>query len=524
MKIFQKHWILLLFLFLATVFLCLPAALGLYFENNHFEYSWLSYFAQGDYLIYWNYLQQAAEGHLFFENYYSSEVFTAGYFLPFWNIISLLNVFRFAPEVLFFVAKLFGALFLVGVLYFFLRIVFKKNKFIFISLALSLFGGGLGLFYLPFVSDVVEVGLEYPADLIVYEGFGYGVLMHSGLFSISVALVILIFWSFAKKFFRLKDGVLLFVSVFLLGFFHGYDLIFVSLALFLFFLYFLFQKRAVAWRRFVIFGSAILLPLMWYAYSYFENDQFREWLFQNRVEMVSLTSFFVGYALFLPFVVVGVYCSFKQKKSLYILLSFWTVASVGLSFIDVSFSRKMLEGVFVPFSILTVFGMDYIRKFISVKITHTRKVLLSALFVFHFLTFFFIFFSEIKIISSHVYPYFVSSEQREIFEVVASEIPEDQLLLSSPHYAQLFPALSFRRVYFADPHQTFDYARKKDEVEMFFFSEVSDENRMQFLSEKSIAYVFISKGELDRSFLRFDVDYLSVVYENSEGILFQFTE
>ena len=193
---------------------------------------------------------------------------------------------------------------------------------------------------------------------------------------------------------------------------------------------------------------------------------------------------------------------------------------IGLAFLVVGFSRKMLEGVFLPFGVLSVFGIRYlfgqIRKLNIPFLAHAFSGVFCILFV---LSFLFIFLSEMYSIQHHAYPYFVTVDQHELLVETSDRVENNEVILASPLISQFVPGVSYRRVYFADPHQTFDYENKRDQVFGFFYEELSPDEQIDFLRIHDIDFVLLSGGDVDLG-AKIDVHDLDVVFENSAGVLY----
>lgn len=139
--------------------------------------------AAGDFSVYYSYIGQAKEGHLIFQDLFTSESHSPFIFNPFWLIIGFLaRVFNLSSIAAYQISRILLIFLFVFVLYFFISYFFKKVKSRKYGFIFSIMASGLGGYFMPLIRNLFnnQITLKnYPMDLWVSEGYNFLTLYHS---------------------------------------------------------------------------------------------------------------------------------------------------------------------------------------------------------------------------------------------------------------------------------------------------------------------------------------------------------
>ncbi len=490
-----------------------------------------------DTATYYSFIEQAKQGKILFENLYTTETPNPSFFRPSYLLIgNFARLFNLSPPVAFHFARIpLGILFFAAV-YFLFSFFIKKKSHIFLALTILAFSSGLGF--------ILGGTMPQSSDLWIPESNTFLSLSDSPHFIFSQTLMILIFASFLWLL-KTNDKRLLFLgglSSALLAFEHPFDLPIIALTFILFIATFLLSENRVP-KKYLLTSFILLIPSLFGIINYYfllNAPAISSWSNQNVMLSPDILNYIVGLGILIPLAFLGLIHLLKSNNQdikefgSFLLLS-WILATAILLYAPVVFQRRFIEGIHIPLSLLAAFGIiflsetfeDFIKLYQS-KSKHKAKTQFPGVFryMIAFIIIVILSLTNVKSIISDLqifskdkaddYYYYILPQETEAFSWIEKNMPEDKIILSSWFYGNLIPGFTGHKVYLGHKVQTIDF-EKKNSFMYSFFKDLSDKERLQFLKEQKIDYLFFGK---DDYFLRLgnfkpdSKDYLKNVYEN----------
>ncbi len=341
----------------AAALLCanLPYLLGLFGGPRGATFTGLTY-NQDDGAVYLAWIRQAADGHFFFTNHFTTETQRGLLVNLFFFLLGTIGrMTHLAAPVVYAGARvIFGGL-LLWALWRLVVTLLADDRARMLAFALLCFASGFG-----FGSDFApRFAYEQPIDRWQPEAITFLTLYYSPLFSSALALMAVFVASFYRAELSGKSRDLLpaCVAGFLLGNFHSYDIL---------------QLFAVActyrvltdigarrldlpgYGRLAVIGLA-MLPTAGYQFWAIRNEAvFNARVFATSTLSPSLVWVLAGFGLpFLLTVAAPLLPGAKRRfaPDALRLLLVWAVVAVVIAYTPVSFQRKLLMGAHLPLCI-----------------------------------------------------------------------------------------------------------------------------------------------------------------------------
>lgn len=530
---------LLLFGAICTTLLAaeLPFIIGTLTSSPDHFFIGVSPQAPGDYMIYYNLIDQSRNGAWFFENFFTGEQHIGKYLSPFWLFVGkYANLFNLPTRYAYEIIKLFFGGLLIFTLYKGTQSIFGKKNYTHtaLALAISIFGGGLSLFAAPYIEWILNTvtenqGLFYPIDTFVSEAFVLTAISHSGLFSFSITLFVLILHFFFKRNIGNAQMFLMLLSGFFLALIHTYDIITLFITLGLYTAYIFTQKENVEEyiKKIALLIIATGSALIYLLSTFLHDPIIGGWIKQNEVQTPHLFPTLVGFGLLLPLFLFGAYKSFKEKNKKLILLSIWGIVAFALAFSPFSFQRKLLQGISIPFGILSAASLIYFNASLErIKKNTLRHSAKAALITIACIG---IFLSSAYSIVYKAYeytlaepPYYLSASTKEALTFLENNTTTSDRILASYLHAQYIGGLINRRSIFSDRHQTINYEKKEKEFLQFMQFKNNIAWKEEYLKANNIDFLYYDKAQ--KREYDFDIktlESLKIVFENDEIVIFK---
>ena len=332
----------------------LPYLLGYLWTPNGATFTGLTY-NQDDGAVYLSWIREASEGNFFFTNRFTTEPQKGLLVNVFFYALGIIGlVTHLSPPIIYAGARIvFGAL-LLWALWRLVTTFLPERRAQLTAFALLCFAAGFG-----FGSDFdPRYAYEQPIDRWQPEAITFLTLYYTPLFAAALALMAV----FAASFFRaeqtgeLRDVLPACVAGFLLGNFHSYDI----LQLFAFAAMYRVtsdilakQFNGAGYVRLAVIGLSMLPTAGYQLYAVRNEAVFNARVFDTSTLSPSPVWVLAGFGLPL---LLAVFAPFAAKAKLtpdaLRLLLVWAVVAVGISYVPVSFQRKLLMGAHLPICLL----------------------------------------------------------------------------------------------------------------------------------------------------------------------------
>jgi hypothetical protein len=145
----KKEWYFVIFI--AIILIVVTTAPYIYsyvMTPNNFYYSGTNWTGNGDMYVYYSMIDQAREGHLLFENKFTSEPQNSALFQPLWLVMGVVaGLFHLSNFVIWHLARIFLTVVLMFVGYLFIAYFFPDRLKRGIALVLFAFSSGINTVY-----------------------------------------------------------------------------------------------------------------------------------------------------------------------------------------------------------------------------------------------------------------------------------------------------------------------------------------------------------------------------------------
>ncbi|MBU1148512.1 hypothetical protein KKI23_00300, partial [Patescibacteria group bacterium] len=278
-----------------------------------------------DVSVYQSYIEQAKDGHLFFENLYTAETQPRLFFNPLWLVIGwLARIFNLSSLWAFHLVRVLLIPIFVFVSYFFIGRFLKEIVKRKIAACIFFFAGGLGFFFLS-----TTFSFSKPIDLWLPESNSFLSLYHSPHWLLPIILILVIYQllllDLEKRNKFLFGGAI--ALTILLGIIHPYDLAVIFAVYGYFLLYHGLKNKNIGRYliKFLVFLVFSAIPLYYFLALKYLDPVFGAWFNQNITPTGSIGSIFVGYGLlfFLLFFGFRNYYQTKNKDNNHFFIIIW---------------------------------------------------------------------------------------------------------------------------------------------------------------------------------------------------------
>lgn len=551
----EKQWALKISC-IAILLTLLPYIAGYALSTKNKQFIGLAVGNSADYNSYLAWMKQAKEGHALFKIKYTTEPHDAVIFHPLFLAIGALSRFTGFPLMLLsHLMRVLSGFFLLFAAYRFIACFLtspplRKTAFLLVCFS-SGFGGYLllGKTFLSFFTHCAGQGhltaacfehITIPMedgtlDLQVPEAVTLWSLYGTFLFPFSQALLLLgflfayYFVEYRKLSFAAASGLLFC----LLFFVHPYDALIAFPVLCVYMLILAAKKNIKLFDPLLAAGLACIfifsmIPVVYQAWVIHSHSLFAQWVQSPRLSpgIFSLISGF-GFPLAFSVYAAFLYARGKQKKENLLFPFTWCALVFVLAYLPVSFQRRLVEGVHIPFCVLGAAGLHSILWRIKEKKQAGGKPydLQKALRIIVILSSFSnicVFTSELKTLVRKPFPYFISQETKDAFAFLDARTNKEDVVLSSYTIGNFIPAQSGNTVYLGHYDQTLHFQRKLKEVETFYDEKATCRARSRFLKQNHIKYVFFSPEErYFYSAKTLDCPFLQPVFKKESFTLFK---
>ncbi len=409
------------------------------------------------------------------------------------------------------IARIFGAVFLLLALYDFIKAVLPDEPLRRAAFLLAVLGSGLGWLAL-------SAGVFAP-DFWVAEGYPFLSFYSNPHFEVSLALLVWLIkprpflseepngWKYGAYFSAATIlGLLAPFGVVLALVIIGGDIFWqwreVS------------QKEITAWFShrllWVLLGGS--LPILYEVQVIRSDPILAAWNAQNLTPSPPIGQLMVGLSPALILSLIGILFALRRGMPTLRGLVIWVLAGLALMYLPWSLQRRFILGLFIPVAILGVYGLNYLVNFKPKRFVYGFILLM----IFSLPTNLIVLLASRQGILTHDPMIYLSRDEANALDWISENTPEHALILASPGIGLFIPAHTGRRVFYGHPYETIHAEAAKNAVINFYESngQVLDD-----LGRSDIDYVFWGPREqalgtkLDRPNLR-------PMYQSGEVIIY----
>ncbi|MCE5200638.1 hypothetical protein LLG39_16860 [bacterium] len=421
--------------------------------------------------VYLSWMRQAADGHFFIRNLFTSEPQAARAF----NLLFLVmgGFARITHLPLIWVFHIFRALLgvtLIWSIWRFSKLFLDNPTARRILIPLVGLSAGVGWLIPGAKAPTGSVDLWQP-EAITFLSIYLNPLFLAGL--------ILMLWSLyfltqTHRYGRVTDAISAGVMLLLLGNIHTYDVITVACVWAAYVLLTWITDRHIPKQTIILslLAAIIAVPSVWYQFHLYQIDP----VFQARANSPTpspiIWSFFEGYGLVLIGAIIGIITILSASRQANPqsptpnphLLLVWSLVGFALPYIPVGQQRKLVMGLHIPLCILCAYALSLLIARIpasSRRAVIIALVALTAVSNLHFLAL------DLNLLNSgqtvtHYRPFLQSDEMAAIGYLRAHVSPSDAIF-APPDMSIFIPALAGRQVYYGHWSETPDYGSKLGE-------------------------------------------------------------
>lgn len=483
----KYKWLALLVSLLVLLASSLPIVYFSLYPKSDLVFLGRRYTNSQDTYTYLSFIEQAKAGHLTFKNLYTSEAQPYSLIRPSYLALGKLAALTGQSSLLaYHLGRVILSILFLFFLWKFIRNFMSSEHDQFLIYLLAITSSGLGGMLYKWIPNSI--------DLWVPESNTFFMLGEAPHFILSQLLMILGFEAFIIYLKNHRPSSLLISSlVFLaLSFEHPFNLVVIIPVLTL-----VGWWQKISWKKLIL---VLLAPLLGLGYQYYlttESPILSAWQLQNSLLTPSPILVFTGYGLLTILGLIGLERLLADDKlsAGQKLLIVWVVVTGIALYLPLNFQRRLIEGVHLPLSILSGYGLLFLSKKLKrsqQNLAHTIILVILAI------TSVFMTAYDFKMInqdSSDSYYYYLHSGEMKALNWLKEHSQEDDVILSSSYLGNLIPGLIDRPVYLGHRVQTIDWDQKSQNLDNFVRNYSHDYNA-QFLSSNHLKYVFLGRGDI----------------------------
>lgn len=494
----------------------------------HFS-GWLG--SPGEHNVYLMWMRQAAEGKWLFENKMTIEPHRAVLFMPFWLALGkLAGGLHLSPIFIYHGVTVFSIYLLLATSYFFGAHFFSSPVKRKTALVLVSVSSGLGwLFGLLTWWTGEERFLYMSLDLYGHETTIFRILhqnLHTTWGIIFLLGGMLCLWLTVRQLkwrYAVAGGLLALAAAAI----NPQRVATLAGSAFLFWLLLSWQEKKLRLDLVKFYAVIFLLPAPLMLYYYYMGTQeavWRETYTKVYLSAGNLWQHIFGYGLIWPFVLVGVWGTWRSKRLGDLFLLAWIFSTWLLFQVPISQPIRFLAGMHIPLALLMTRGLFLALALVRLKFTGWRnymsfttlKWLAVVSLVFSTLP------TNLALIVNDIlfhqhlddYPTYISQDMLDAVKWLEKNVKPAEPVLASFVTSSMLPGYSGNKVYSGSWTFTVDAEEKQRQVEWFYETNL-DKQHCIFLLENGIRYVFI--GHFEKSLGSPDFNQFSLLHSRYQN-------
>ena len=489
----ERNWV---FIWAAAIALLssLPYLWGLYLAPKGYHFLGLTHNID-DGAVYLSWMRQAADGHFFIRNLFTSEPQVARAF----NVLFLVmgNFARVTHLPLILVFHLFRigfGILLIWSIWRFSKLFLADSNQRRLLIPLVGLSAGIGWLIPGAQAPTGSVDVWQP-EAITFLSIYLNPLFLAGL--------VLMIWSFyfllrMQRTGRVGDTVIAGTMLLLLGNIHTYDVITVGCVWAVYVVVICITEHKIKMKTITLslLTAIIALPSVAYQYYIYKIDPVYAARVNSPTPSPEIWSFFTGYGLVLigaltAVIILARVGQFKIQNSKFkIFLVVWAVLGFILPYIPVGQQRKLVMGLHIPLCILCSIALCCLME--RIPQSFRRSALLVLILVMAISNINFVA-QDMKLLTqgrtvTHYAP-FISDSDLAAMRWLMEHTKVSDTIFAPPTFALFAPAFTGHQVYYGHWSETPDYAMKLNDWIGFIDPDSTDEFRMMILNAAGAGYV-----------------------------------
>jgi hypothetical protein len=437
--------------------------------------------------------------------------------LLWWILGKLTTILPLSPMMVIHLYRLFSIVIFSVILYWFIGLFTPDQQQRRGAFLVACFGGGLGWIWVIAKYTFANGELLFPRDLYVVEANTFMSMMDINHFTISAALMILIYGLFALGCERRQWRYPLLASfvALILGWEHAYDLLLIY-AIIGAFTFIMFLRDGFSWHL-VLYPMVIGLVSGWAAlYSLYITRAFPVWKavlaqFDNAGAWTP-DPLHLLILLGLPFIVALVtffdgLVPLKERSLRNLFVRVWFVVNLFMVYVPLNFQIHYLNGWQVPIAILATGAfferiLPWIRRQSLLERleqawspARLEKILLTSVLLAVVLVNFYTFAWRFVVLARLPHSNFLERDESAALDWLAQNAAPDDVVLSAAEVGQYIPSQVGARAFLAHWAMTKGLYEKQGIVQDFFETDTSDDQRQAIIQEFGVDYVFMGVEE-----------------------------
>jgi hypothetical protein len=523
----------------------LPYIYGWWQNSNESLYLGNYHRASGDYYVYMSMVEEAKTGAITFHNLFTSEDHPPVLINPFWFCVGqTARIFNIDTRLAIHIFRMALIPLTILAIYLTIATFLRKKPFRYLTFALAFLGSGFGYLYFLFSKPEVLNNLlflhsyESPTDIWVTEGYSLLIFLASPHFQASLICLFLaiIFFYLGFRYGNFRYLVISGLFNLALAFFHPYETVYLllitGLYTFLIIVILFHKKKYHLSRKFFyrfLIPNLIAAPgLLYQIYIFRLEPVLRSWSEQSQTISPNFKYYLLGWGILLPLALVGSVFLVRKINYRRLWLLVWCWGTIPILYFPIAFNRRFIEGVFVPLGILAALGIYFL--FTKFK-TKTGRIIYSlALGII----------LAVSLLPTNIYnlwsftrmqeiykstPFYLPQEEYQALEWLKNNSTPSDVILSEHISGFIIPAFTARRVYIGHDLQTANFTEKKNRVEWFFKTPDNDTEKLAWLKDNNISFLFYGPNEQSSSvFSPTEKAYLEEVFTNSQVLIFKVSD
>ena len=486
--------------------------LGTHYSNYTDTFAYLGLFTQ------------AKREHFLFFNPYSPEKHSALFFRPLFSFATVfLKIIPLTSVEAYHFFRILLGLILLLILFYFLKTFFPNKAlrcFVYTNLVI---GSGLGWLSISFIKD--------PMDLWVPETNIFLSLMEAPHFVLSLSLMLTIFmlWMKNSSSPSSKTTLLASIAAVILFLCHPFDAPIIYLTLFLYIGYLCitpayFKNRKILITLFILFLLISSLPLLWQTYQIQSNFIAAYWSKQNINLSPSPLGMIFGLGIWLPLAVGGIILAFKNKNTNFILIALWALSYFPLTYIPLNIQRRFLEGLFIPYIILSCYFLNIIiKKMPFIKKHKTFYIALISIFIFinSFSNILILKRDFVKLNQNKQLPFYLSKYVVNGLNWLENQDSSLKTFIGNWEISYISPTYLYCQTFWGHKVQTINLSQKEKEIKQLFNNKLTRHERKIFFHNYNLNYLIWEKRDTTKPYKPENDSYLKKIYSNPKLTIYK---
>ncbi|HWQ03856.1 MAG TPA: hypothetical protein VN452_00720 [Longilinea sp.] len=213
----------------------------------------------------------------------------------------------------------------------------------------------------------------------------------------------------------------------------------------------------------------------------------RGWSQQNIILSPPPGDYLLAYGVMIPFALVGIVRAVRTKDWIWAIPIAWVVIFPILAYLPYTLQRRLPEGVWLAWIVLALFGVE--------GFAHRWKLLSAALIGSGIISTFVFFAGSIWAVSTPAEPLYKPMEKINGYIYLADNVSPGSNILSSYSVGNSLPAWAPVHVVIGHGPESVNLSDLKPQVEGFFSTNELDRDRIAFIKNERVGYLFYGPDE-----------------------------